>query len=129
MTRWLAVGCCGAALTATTITGSVGAQDKPTIGVEKLMKNVEQHRGSIRVEGVVSATSAEHRSLTLIDLRELRECGVTTCAEFKLPVRWTGPMPAVQSIVRVEGEVQETGGKFVFVATSLEKSQLPEKAP
>ena len=116
--RWVVVGFTVLA----TIGPGVRAEDRrPVVGVETLMKNVDEHPGVLRVEGVVSAVSAERQSLTLIDTRELEECGVTTCAEFKLPVRWKGPMPAVRDVVRVEGEVQERDGKRVFVATGLEK--------
>ena len=127
--RWM-VGYCGAlALAAGVAAGPVRAEDRPIVGVEALMKNVAQHRGPMRVEGVVSATSAAHQSLTLIDTRELQKCGVTTCAEFKLPVRWGGPMPAVRSVVRIEGEVREADGKRMFVATAVEKIDLPKRTP
>ena len=121
--RWVVVA--GVALALATTGVAVRAEDPPVVGVEALMKNVNEHRGVLRVEGVVSVVSAEHQSLTLIDTRELEECGVTTCAEFKLPVRWKGSMPAVRDVVRVEGEVQEKDGKRVFVATGLEKMPRP----
>ena len=95
------------------------------IGVEDLMQNVERHRGTIRVEGVVSAVVSDRQVLTLIDTRELRECGVTTCARLKLPVRWTGAMPRVGEIVRVDGEVQAQEGKRLFIAGKLEAVSPP----
>ena len=100
-------------------------QAPAVLGVEELMQHVEQHRGMLRVEGVVSAVGADKDVFALIDTRELRECGVTTCARFKLPVRWTGEMPRVGEIVRVEGEVQEQDGKRVFVARKLESASSP----
>jgi hypothetical protein len=99
------------------------------LGVEELMQNVKRHRGTIRVEGVVSAVASDRQALTLIDTRELRECGVTTCARFKLPVRWTGAMPRVGEIVQVDGEVQEQDGKRLFIARKLEAVSSPAGGP
>ncbi|ODU25133.1 MAG: hypothetical protein ABS95_00900 [Verrucomicrobia bacterium SCN 57-15] len=91
------------------------------LGVETLMKNVDNYRGNVFVEGVVSAVSTTNQMLAMIDLREFQACGLEQCAEFTLPVRWAGTMPAVGQAVRAEGDVQETRGKFVFVAKALEK--------
>lgn len=101
------------------------SQAPAVLGVEELMQNVEQHRGPIRVEGVVSAVASDHQALTLIDTRELRECGVITCARLKLPVRWGGAMPHVGEIVHVEGKVQEQDGKHLFVARKIEAVSSP----
>lgn len=100
-------------------------QGPAVLGVEDLMQNVERHRGTIRVEGVVSAVASDRQALTLIDTRELRECGVTTCARFKLPVRWAGATPRIGEIVHVEGEVQEQDGKRLFIARKLEAASSP----
>jgi hypothetical protein len=78
----------------------------------------------VRVEGVVSAVAATEQSLTLIDVAELKRCGVVTCAPLSLPVRWNGPMPAVPDVVRLTGEVQDHQGKLVFLASALEKVEL-----
>lgn len=91
------------------------------LGIEALMKNVDSHRRRIAVEGVVSALSPTNQMLGLIDVREFQTCGLEQCAEFTLPVRWTGTMPTLGRTVRAEGEVQETRGKFVFVAQTLEE--------
>jgi hypothetical protein len=50
----------------------------------------------------------------------LLACGVTNCAELVLPVRWAGSMPTTEQTVRIEGEVQESAGKMIFVASRLE---------
>lgn len=123
-------GCCGAAAIAVAVMRApAAAEPQGAIGVEALMKNIDQQKGSVRVEGVVSAASAERKSLTLIDTRELEECGVTTCAQLKLPVRWTGTMPPVRAIVRVDGEVQQQpDGKLLFVARGVEEVRAPVDA-
>lgn len=91
------------------------------LGVDEFMQHVEQHRGTVRVEGVVSAVAPAQQTLALIDRREFQACAVTTCARLTLPVRWTGPMPALRDLVRLEGKVQHEGGKLIFKARTLEK--------
>lgn len=91
-----------------------------TVGVDQLMKNVEKYRGSISVEGVVSAVSAREHMLSLIDTQEFKKCRVTTCATLTLPVRWAGAMPSIKDQVRVEGEIKEHKGKLVFEAKTLQ---------
>lgn len=90
-------------------------------GVDEFMKNVDANRGEVVVEGIVSAVEATDRRVALIDSAEFEHCGVVTCAENTLPVRWAGELPAVEERVRVRGKVEEEGGKLVFVAASAEK--------
>ena len=92
-----------------------------TLGVEQLMTDVDNYRGEIRVEGVVSNVVPSKQMLSLIDTREFKECGITTCARFTLPVHWAGSMPAVEDTVRMDGTVKELEGKLVFEAKGLEK--------
>jgi hypothetical protein len=92
-----------------------------TLGVEQLMIDVDNFRGEIRVEGVVSSVVPAKQMLSLIDTREFEECGITTCAQFTLPVHWGGSMPAVEDTVRIDGTVKELEGKLVFEAKGLEK--------
>jgi hypothetical protein len=98
------------------------------LGVEQFMQGVDNYQGPVLVEGVVSAVAADEDALTLIDLTELERCGVVTCAPLSLPVRWSGPMPAVVDVVRIRGEVQDSGGKLFFLASTLEKVE-PEAVP
>ena len=93
----------------------------PILSVTELMKNVARHRGPVRVEGVVSAVDPGQQAIILIETREFKACGVTNCASLYLPVRWSGPMPQVRDLVRLEGEVKEWAGKLVFEARTLKK--------
>lgn len=92
-----------------------------SVGVDDFMRNVDRHRGPVSVVGVVSAASADKQMVALIDSKEFAECGVTNCASLTLPVRWAGPAPAVEKTVRVNGEVRESDGKLVFVASALQE--------
>ncbi len=100
---------------------AVAAQSGIVLGVDELMKNVDRYRGTVLLQGVVSAVSPEQQALSLIDTREFQACGVITCAPLTLPVRWTGPMPSPRDLVRLEGEVQQVSGKLIFNARALEK--------
>lgn len=113
-----------AARIATSSDASLKPASKPTgpsVGVEELMRDVDSHKGEIVIEGVVSAVSASERRVALIDAAEFENCGVVTCAEYTLPVRWTGDLPAVKDLVRVRGSIGDDGGKLIFVATNAEK--------
>ena len=100
------------------------ADQKPdaVLGIEQLMKEVDNYRGEIRVEGVVSSVLPANQMLSLIDTREFKECGITTCAQFTLPVHWSGSMPAVEETVLIDGTVREIEGKLIFEAKGLEKA-------
>ena len=91
------------------------------------MRNVGRYRGGpLELVGVVSATSEGEGLLGLIDCREFEECGITTCAELTLPVRWSGKMPREKETVRLRGEISEAGEKLVFVAATLESDRSKE---
>jgi len=109
--------------------GVVSPQSGGVLGVVELMKNVDRYRGTVRLEGVVSAVAPEEQALSLVDAKEFQTCGVVTCAQLTLPVRWTGPMPSAQDIIRLDGEVQEVSGKLIFKARTLEKiPPMPQEA-
>lgn len=99
------------------------------LGVEALMKAPKRHRGSVQVEGVVSAIAPKQQTLALIDTAEFQKCSTVECAPLALPVRWTGRMPTVTSAVRVGGEIQGSGGKLIFVARTLEKMKPQPRKP
>lgn len=90
------------------------------LGVDQLMKNVDQYKGTIRVEGVVSIVSPQTEMLALIDSKEYVKCGVVTCSILTLPVHWKGAMPSVRDTVRVKGKVKERKGKLILEALELE---------
>lgn len=91
------------------------------LDVSTLMREAKQLEGSIRVEGVVSQVFPKEQKLGLIDAAEFKRCGVVTCADLVLPVRWSGTMPEPKTHVRLEGEIQKLGVRMEFAAKSLEK--------
>lgn len=101
---------------------AAGSQTQSSVlGINEFMKNVDLYRGKVRLEGVVSAVSSADQSLSVIDVQEFKDCGVTTCAPLTLPVKWPGPLPVVEDVVQLEGEVRESNGKLFFQAQRLQK--------
>ena len=90
------------------------------VNVEDLMNNPDAYKGPILVEGVVSTVSLEQKIIGLIDTREFAECDTTDCSSLTLPVQWSGAMPGIEDNVKVSGEVQNSGGKFTFIARTLD---------
>jgi len=105
-----------------TFSTASASDSKPDVllGVDQLMKNVDQYKGTIRVEGVVSFVSPQTEMLALIDSKEYVKCGVVTCSILTLPVHWKGAMPSVRHTVRVKGTVKERKGKLILEALELE---------
>src|SRR5512139_1871741 len=92
----------------------VAAAPPKVLGVDEFMKNVDRYRGTVSLEGVVSAVAPEQQAISLIDSGEFQDCGVTTCAQLTLPVQWRGPAPSMGDLVRIEGQAQEVKGKLMF---------------
>lgn len=93
-----------------------------SVRVETLAENPDRFRGQLRVKGIVGRVLPEQRLFSLVDLsdrEELLQKGETQCVT--LPVRWTGPMPAAHDEVLVQGEVQVTDKKLLFVARTVSK--------
>jgi hypothetical protein len=101
------------------------ASPPKVLGVDDFMKNVDRYPGKVSLEGVVSTVAPEQRVVSLIDAKEFRACGVTTCAPLTLPVQWRGPTPSVGDLVRIEGQTRKIKGKLMFVADKSEKVSGP----
>jgi len=99
-----------------------GSNPAVVLGVDQLMKEVDRHKGPIRVEGIVTAVVQDKKMVALVDIEQFKKCGVLTCPTYLvLPVLWSGGMPSLKDAVIVEGQVKESGGKLVFEAKNLEK--------
>jgi hypothetical protein len=74
----------------------------------------------LEVVGVVAKRNASTGTFSLIDREEFRKCRTVSCANFLLPVRWTGKLPSIASVIKVKGAIRDTKeGKFLF-AESVE---------
>lgn len=95
---------------------------KTVIGVEELIEGPDRMSQKIRVQGLVGRVLPEQGLFSLVDLsdrEELLQTGKTQCVT--LPVRWSGPMPALQDELLVEGEIQKSADGLVFVSHKVEK--------
>ena len=99
-----------------------GSSLSPMLEVDQLIKEVDRHKGLIRVEGIVTAVVPDRQMVALVDIEQYKKCGVLMCPTYLvLPVMWSGTMPSLKDAVIVEGQVKESGGKLILEAKSLEK--------
>lgn len=92
------------------------------LGVDDFMKHVDDHKGEVTIEGIVSAVSESDNRVALIDVAEFERCKDVTCAQYTLPVQWSGELPAVEDKVLIRGKIETTDGKLVFVGAPVAKS-------
>jgi len=84
------------------------------------VKSAKTLPGTLEVVGVVAKRNASTGTFSLIDREEFRKCRSVSCANFLLPVRWSGKLPSIASIIKVRGIIRDTKeGKFLF-AESVE---------
>ncbi len=83
------------------------------------MKNPEQYAGSVTIQGVVSRIFPKDKMIALIDIQEVKECRVITCANLTLPVKWSGDMPEPAETVQISGRIEKEDNKMIFIALTL----------
>jgi hypothetical protein len=84
------------------------------------VKSAKSLPNALEVVGVVARRYAAAGTFSLIDREEFRKCRSVGCANFLLPVRWGGKLPAMTSVVKAKGAVRDTKeGKFLL-AESVE---------
>lgn len=84
------------------------------------VKSAKSLPSTLEVVGVVAKRNASTGTFSLIDREEFRKCQSVSCANFLLPVRWSGKLPSIASVIKVRGAIRDTkGGKFLF-AESVE---------
>jgi hypothetical protein len=94
-----------------------------TLGVDEFMTKIARYKGPVTIRGIVAAVVPQRSLLALVDTGSSRGSqGASTRSRLTLPVIWSGTMPKVKELVRVEGQIQEVSKKkLVFVAKRLEK--------
>jgi hypothetical protein len=94
-----------------------------TLGVDEFMTKVARYKGPVTIRGIVTAVVPQRSLLALVDTGSCKDsCSTTSCSRLTLPVIWSGTMPKVKEMVRVEGQIREVSKKkLVFVAKRLEK--------
>ncbi len=104
------------------------AEKIPSVGVDALMKAPDTYKGTVRVRGVVSAVFPKQQKLGLLDAIYLTCCSSPCGGPQALPVKWTGDMPTVKTLVLVTGDIRRTGEKLELVAKSIDKIRQPDGA-
>ena len=91
-----------------------------TVGVPALATDPASYRGELRVKGVVARVHPERHLFSLADLhcrkKVLAGHGAGCMA---VPIRWEGAMPALYGDVQVEGEVEASQQRPIFVADAV----------
>lgn len=90
------------------------------VHVGELAAKPEDFKGEILLRAAVAAVKESEGVMSVIDAREFKSCGVVTCAESYLPVKFTGKLPQTKTIVEITGHVGKTGKGFVFEASRVD---------
>ena len=82
------------------------------------VKSAKSLPGALEVVGVVARRDASAGTFSLVDREEFKKCRSVGCANFLLPVRWSGKLPSISSVVKVTGTVRDSKeGKYLFAAS------------
>ena len=82
------------------------------------VKSAKSLPGALEVVGVVARRDASAGTFSLVDREEFKKCRSVGCANFLLPVRWSGKLPSISAVVKVTGTVRDNKeGKFLFAAS------------
>lgn len=95
---------------------------QPALSVNQLAAKPAAFLGPILLEGRVAAVKAG-TGLTLVDKLLCADCAghcLTDPATRKLPVAWTGPVPAVGSLVLIRGTLAKTEQGYLVSGREVE---------
>jgi hypothetical protein len=62
--------------------------DIPSVNVDRLLRNPNDHTGTMAVEGVVVQCFEERGAFVVVDEEEFRTCGLEACTDAAMPVRF-----------------------------------------
>lgn len=98
------------------------AADKP-LTVNQLAAKPADYTGKVAVVGRVAAATPG-KGFTLIDSANCANC-TTECltdkATKKIPFLWSGAVPAVKNVIRVDGTLAKTPKGYTFTAEQVRK--------
>ena len=99
--------------------------DSEILGVRHYMNNFSKYSSqTVQIEGIVSKIYKKRNIIGLIDIQELKECKVVTCAQLTLPIRWNGEMPQIRNRISIIGKAKKEQNGFIFIADSLIINEL-----
>jgi hypothetical protein len=92
------------------------------VTIEAIMEHPEEYAGVVRLEGVVAQVDQEHGLFMLMSRQDWAACGKSNCCvPLMLPVRGADTPPAKETVVRVEGRVEQSDGKYVLEVDSVDR--------
>ena len=92
------------------------------VTIKAIMEHPEEYAGAVRLEGVVAQVDEEQGLFMLMSRQDWAACGKSNCCvPLMLPVRGTNAPPARETVVRVEGHVEEADGKYVLAVESVDR--------
>jgi hypothetical protein len=92
------------------------------VSIKVLMEHPEEHQGVVRLEGVVAQVDGDRGLFMLMGRQDWAACGKSKCCvPLTLPVRGAENLPAKETVVRVEGRVEQADGKYVLAAESVDR--------
>jgi len=94
--------------------------NRQLVEVDDLAAHPEAFPGEIAVRGVVAGMTKEEGGFGIVDARELKACGVLTCARNLLPVRFDGAIPRPKTVVEIRGQVVHGKQGLLLEAQGME---------
>jgi hypothetical protein len=90
--------------------------------IKAIMEHPEAYHGVVRLEGVVAQVDGDRGLFMLMGRQDWATCGKRKCCiPPTLPVRGTEDLPARETVVRVQGRVDQADGKYVLAAESVDR--------
>ena len=90
------------------------------VHVDELAKNPGDFKGEIVLQGVVAGVKKSEGVFGIIDSREFESCGILTCAENILPIKFDGKAPGLKAVVQVTGQVVRGENGLIVEAKRVE---------
>ena len=93
------------------------------VHVAELAENPGAYRGEFVLHGVVAGVSTTDGVFGIIDSREFDSCGLLTCADHVIPVRFAGELPDLGTEVEITGRVIRRPEGLLIDARHVERSE------
>ncbi|MHC4422439.1 MAG: hypothetical protein ACYTE6_03895 [Planctomycetota bacterium] len=92
------------------------------VSINAIMEHPEEYHGVVRLEGVVAQVDGDRGLFMLMGRKDWAACGKSKCCvPLTLPVRGAEDLPAKETVVRVQGRVEQADGKYVLAAESVDR--------
>lgn len=92
-------------------------------GVREVAKRPDAFAKPFLLDGVVAGVSKEKRVFGVIDVEEFAACGVLTCAEALIPVKFDGELPDLKARVQILGKLNKTEDGYLLEAQNVETKE------